>query len=131
MTRNLEHLSGLAGLHLFNDAADESGPAGEVVTPSGHQHADPDGTEGTGDTQPRVASTEDECRMLKDLGLHERFNSQIRRSPSSVSHGSTRWIVSACGAIRSARPPVAITGASTPSSLQMCPTIPSTWPAKP
>ena len=37
----------------------------------------------------------------------------------------------ACGAISSARPPVAIAGASAPSSPRIAVTMPSTWPAKP
>ena len=51
--------------------------------------------------------------------------------PSSVRNGSTRSIVRECGATRSARPPVAMARASTPSSPRMRPTMPSTWPAKP
>ena len=41
------------------------------------------------------------------------------------------FAVRQCGAIRSARPPVAIACASTPSSARIASTIPSTWPAKP
>ena len=47
------------------------------------------------------------------------FSSQTSRRPSSVRNGSTRSIVSECGATRSARPPVAIARASTPSSPRM------------
>jgi len=59
------------------------------------------------------------------------FRSQTSRSPSRVRNGSTVSIVSACGAISSARPPVAITGAVSPISARMRLTMPSTWPAKP
>ncbi len=60
------------------------------------------------------------------------FRSQTRRRPSSVSHGSTRPTVRVCGAISSASPPVATTGASgAPSSARIRSTIASTWPAKP
>lgn len=60
-----------------------------------------------------------------------RFRSQTILSPSSVRKGSTWPIVRECGAIRSTRPPVPITGASAPSSPRMASTMPSTWPAKP
>ena len=53
------------------------------------------------------------------------------RSPSSVRNGSTWPIVRECGAIRATRPPVPMTGASTPSSPRIASTMPSTWPAKP
>ena len=59
------------------------------------------------------------------------FSSHTRRRPSSVRNGSMLSIVSECGATRSARPPVAMARASTPSSPRMRPTIPSTCPAKP
>src|SRR5262249_22893815 len=60
------------------------------------------------------------------------FRSHTIRSPSSVRNGSTSRIVFECGAIRSARPPVAITGASgAPSSPRIASAMPSTWPAKP
>ena len=49
------------------------------------------------------------------------FRSQTRRRPSSVRSGSTVSIVSACGAISSARPPVAITGAVSPISAADAP----------
>ena len=58
------------------------------------------------------------ARLDADLDLRRRLTyfgllrSQTRRSPCRVSSGSTTVIVSECGAIRSARPPVAITGAS-------------------
>ena len=60
-----------------------------------------------------------------------RFSSQTMRRPSRVRNGSTRPIVSEWGATRSASPPVAIAGASAPSSARIRPTIPSTWPANP
>ena len=63
--------------------------------------------------------------------LAQRFSCQTIRSPSSVRCGSTRSSVRACGAIRSASPPVATVCASTPSSSRIRSTIPSTWPAKP
>ena len=59
------------------------------------------------------------------------FSSQTSRRPSSVSHGIDALIVRECGAISSARPPVAIARASTPSSPRMRVTISSTWPVKP
>ena len=59
------------------------------------------------------------------------LSSQTSRRPSSVRNPSTSSIVCECGATRSARPPVATTRASAPSSSRMRPTIPSTWPAKP
>ena len=62
----------------------------------------------------------------------QRLSSQIRRSPSSVSRSSTASIDAVKDGTRwCASPPVAITGASTPSSSRSRPTIPSTWPAKP
>ena len=62
----------------------------------------------------------------------QRLSSQIRRRPSSVSRSSTTSIVAVNAGTRWwARPPVAIAGASTPSSSRRRPTMPSTWPAKP
>ena len=48
------------------------------------------------------------CEAAPRPRLHaQRFRSQTSRRPSSVRNGSTRSIVRACGAIRSASPPVA------------------------
>ena len=56
---------------------------------------------------------------------------QTSRSPCRVSSGSTTPIVRVCGAIRSARPPVATTTASgAPSSSRIRSTIASTWPGE-
>ena len=73
---------------------------------------------------------DDEEPDRRRVGDH-RLSSHTSRSPSSVRNGSTRSIVSECGATRSARPPVAIARASTPSSPRIRPTIPSTCPANP
>ena len=59
-------------------------------------------------------------------GPGQAFRFQTRRRPSSVRSGSTVSIVSACGAISSARPPVAITGAVSPISSLTRLTMPST-----
>ncbi len=60
------------------------------------------------------------------------LRAQTSRNPSSVRNGSTLAIVRACGAIRSASPPVAIAGApGASSSPRIAVTMPSTWPAKP
>ena len=62
----------------------------------------------------------------------QRLSSQIRRRPSSVSRSSTTSIVAVNAGTRWwASPPVAIAGASTPSSSRRRPTMPSTWQAKP
>ena len=47
-----------------------------------------------------------------------------------MRYGSTTAIVLECGATSSARPPVATTGASTPSSPRIAVTMPSTWPGE-
>ena len=57
------------------------------------------------------------------MSTRSRFRSQTRRRPSSVSNGSTFSTVRACGAIRSASPPVAMQRASAPSSPRICSTI--------
>ena len=60
------------------------------------------------------------------------FRIQISRSPVSVSKSSTSSIVARTnGTSTWARPPVAITGVSAPSSARIRLTIPSTCPAKP
>ena len=71
-----------------------------------------------------------------DLDLRRRLaptGSATRRSAAPRASGAdrSRSSVRACGAIRSARPPVATVCASTPSSSRIRPTMPSTWPAKP
>ena len=71
------------------------------------------------------------CEPRARRGQSDRFRSHTSLRPSSVSPGSTSSIVLECGAIRSARPPVAIVRASSPSSPRMRSTIPSTWPANP
>ena len=48
-----------------------------------------------------------------------------------MSQGSWRWTVSQASSTAPARPPVATTAASPPSSATMRRTIPSTCPAKP
>ena len=68
---------------------------------------------------------EDEEPDRRRVGDHA-FSSQTSRRPSNVRKGSMRPIVSECGATRSARPPVATAGASTPSSPRIRPTMPST-----
>src|SRR5207253_6190718 len=50
--------------------------------------------------------------VLLEVGERYWFRSQTIRRPSSVSSGSSFPIVFECGAISSARPPVATTGAS-------------------
>ncbi len=69
---------------------------------------------------------EQEGEGLSKRPAHGLLRAQTIRSPSSVSDGSTRSSVRACGAIRSARPPVATVCASVPSSSRMRVTIPST-----
>ena len=67
----------------------------------------------------RLAADLDLRRRLKPLSPG-RFRSQTSRRPWSVSSGSTSEIVCECGAISSARPPVAIAIASgAPSSSRM------------
>ena len=78
------------------------------------------------DTVRRVSSTPRACADSQSW-----LRSQTMRRPSSVSSGSSLPIVFECGAISSARPPVATTCASTPSSPRIAATMPSTWPAKP
>ena len=78
---------------------------------------------GVGEANPHVR------RRASDA---QRLSSQIRRSPSSVSRSSTASIDSVNDGTRWwASPPVAITGASAPSSSRSRPTMPSTCPAKP
>ena len=60
-----------------------------------------------------------------------RWRRRMSSMPRRVSEGSMLEIVWLWGSISAASPPVATTGADTPSSARMASAMPSTWPAKP
>ena len=70
-------------------------------------------------------------RRAADGERRSAFRSQISRRPVSVSRSSTSSIVSQNGTIAWARPPVAISVGSPPSSASIRRAIPSISPAKP